>query len=242
MLKRRLEPFFEGSLAEIRQLNLCPEYLAGFLQHYAYYLLYNSGVQRAQELVQESLRLFRRLGLERWEAGCLDSLGVAAFKLGDLDKAETLSCGALAIAGKLNQRFMQARILSNLAKVATAKGDYAHAERQLRRSLQVGLDIKNPFNLAATLVSFAELRIAEGQPYEAAGWLALVAQHPKAEKPDRDEARWVLAGLRDRLPPEALEVVIKRVEDRTLEKLADDLSAALGANRVLDKDQHPHSE
>jgi hypothetical protein len=81
--------------------------------------------------------------------------------------------------------------------------------------------------LAATLISLAQLRIAEGRPFEAAGWLALVAQYPKAEKPERDEARRVLAGLYDLLPPEALGAAIEQIKDFPIEKLTSDLLTAL---------------
>jgi tetratricopeptide (TPR) repeat protein len=185
---------------------------------------------RPDKLEQESLHLYRQIDFEPGQIGCLDAFGVAAFKLGDFDRAETLLHEALAIANKWKLRWLQAYVLSNLAKVATAKGDYAGAERHLARSLRIGLDIKHSFSLAAALVSLAELRIAQGEPLEAAGWLARVAQHPKTEKHDRDEARRALAGLRDRLPPEALEAAGRRAEGLTLEGLASDLLIASLAN------------
>ena len=215
-----LEGFYEEGLAEVRQLHGYPEYHAAYLQHYATYLVHSGDPARAQALARESQNLFERLGHERWLSGCLHIRGVAALKLGDLDEAEGLLREALAGEERLGKKFMQAAVLSNVASVATVRGDYAAAEGYLQRSLQLGLDIENPFNLAAALVSLAELRLAQGQPLEAAAYLALVACQPTAEKPDRDEARWALAGLRDQVPPEVLEAAIKRIDGLTLPGLA----------------------
>ena len=215
-----LAGFYEEGLAEVRGLHGYPEHLAAYLQHYATYLVHSGDPSRAQAVARESQSLFERLGHERWLSGCLHIRGVAALKLGDLSAAEGLLQKALAGEERLGKKFMQAAVLSSLAKVATAGGDYAAAEGHLKRSLQLGLEIKNPFNLAAALVSLTELRLAQGEPLEAAASLALVARQPTAEKPDRDAARRALAGLREQVPPEVLEVAIKGIDGLTLAGLA----------------------
>lgn len=224
-----VEQFLEEGLAEARQLHGYPEYFAAYLQHYATYLLHNGDLSRAQELEQESQSLFVHLGLERWQSGCLDTLGILSLKLGDVDKAEKLFWEALALAEKMSQRFMQARILSNLAKVATVREDYTRAEQHLKRSLQIGYEIENPHTLGETIVSIAKLRITQSEPLKAATWLALIAQHPKVEKHLRKEAKTVLTDLRDRLPVEEFEVAIEQAKSVTLKELAWELSLNLKA-------------
>jgi tetratricopeptide (TPR) repeat protein len=93
-----VEQFYEKGLAEIRQLHTDPQDVAAYLQYYSFYLLHYGDLRQAQALAQESLQLSQQAGYEGWQLGCLDNLGMAAFKLGDVDKAEALFREALAAA------------------------------------------------------------------------------------------------------------------------------------------------
>ena len=222
-----VDKFYEEGLIEIQQLNPTPLDLAMYLHYYGFYLLHNGDIRQAQALERESLDLFLQLNIKGWQAGCVDGLGVAAFKLGKFDEAETLLHNALALAEEGNFQFLRAYILSNLAKVVTMKGNHAKAEQYLKESFEIGLNIKNTWSLLATLVSFAELHISQGQLLKAAGWLAFASHHPGAERHDRMEAQRVLEGLQYKLSDEELKEALERGRRMKLEEVVEELLGTL---------------
>lgn len=91
--------------------------------------------EQAQQDLEESLALFRRLDVAGETAFALYNLGILSYQLGRYDEAQTHLEESLAIHRELNDLFGIARSLSILGIVARDQGQFGNAERLLEESL-----------------------------------------------------------------------------------------------------------
>jgi hypothetical protein len=127
---------------------------------------------RAAPLLVESAQIFEARG-SRWEMA--DSVGVSglvALLLGDLPKAHALLHQAVALAGAYNYQEMMGAWQPLLGLVTLYGGDAAEARRLLDASLRLCLELGDKYQLARVCAYQAETALWEGQPVEAAAWLA----------------------------------------------------------------------
>jgi len=90
---------------------------------------------RAVELYEESLDLYRNMGHTKGASGPLRELGVAAFHQGLYDRAVLLSEQALAISRKFGSVFGAGLAVCTLADALRAQGDIERARMLLEESL-----------------------------------------------------------------------------------------------------------
>ncbi len=90
---------------------------------------------RAVELYQESLSLYRTMGHTRGTSGPLRELGVAAYHRGDYELAVSLSEQALAASRESDSAFGRGLAVCTLADALRAKGEIERARSLLEESL-----------------------------------------------------------------------------------------------------------
>jgi predicted ATPase/DNA-binding XRE family transcriptional regulator len=90
---------------------------------------------RAVELDEASLALYRELGHRKSTHGPLRELGVVAYHRGDYDLAVHLSERALAIAREFGNASGAGLVVCNLSDALRARGDLDHARTLLQESL-----------------------------------------------------------------------------------------------------------
>jgi predicted ATPase/tetratricopeptide (TPR) repeat protein/DNA-binding XRE family transcriptional regulator len=90
---------------------------------------------RAVELYEESLALYRNMGHMKGASGPLRELGVAAYHQGDYDRAALLSEQALAISRESGSVFGSGLAVCTLADALRAQGDIERARTLLEESL-----------------------------------------------------------------------------------------------------------
>jgi predicted ATPase/DNA-binding XRE family transcriptional regulator len=91
--------------------------------------------ERAVELYEESLALYRNMGHTKGASGPLRELGVAAFHQGLYDRAVLLSEQALAISREFGSVFGAGLAVCTLADALRAQGDIERARMLLEESL-----------------------------------------------------------------------------------------------------------
>jgi tetratricopeptide (TPR) repeat protein len=90
---------------------------------------------RAVELYEESLALYRDLGYRKGTSGPLRELGAVAYHRGDYERAVRLNEEALAVAREFGSAFGSALAICNLADALRARGDLERARTLLEESL-----------------------------------------------------------------------------------------------------------
>jgi tetratricopeptide (TPR) repeat protein len=90
---------------------------------------------RAVELCEESLSLYRRMGYRKGTSGPLRELGVVAYHRGDYDEAVRLSEQALALIHEFGSTFGHGLAVCTLADALRAQGDVERARALLEESL-----------------------------------------------------------------------------------------------------------
>lgn len=128
---------------------------------------YDKNFEQAQQLYQEALTIFQRLGDERWVAICQGGLGVLALQQGDLAQAEQRLGEAQALNEKLGEIEGQVSNISDLAHLALERGDLLQAETWLSRSSLLAQEHDLPEEEAYAKVWLARLRERQGRPDEA---------------------------------------------------------------------------
>ncbi len=100
-------------------------------------MAFDSDIEKARRLYEQSLTLFQALG-DRWRtAGILALLGHAAMALGVYDEANQLLEESLAIRRALGDQRGIAQSLDGLSDVARKQGQLDEAERLVRESIVI---------------------------------------------------------------------------------------------------------
>ncbi|HWS82505.1 MAG TPA: tetratricopeptide repeat protein [Rubrobacter sp.] len=90
---------------------------------------------RAVELCEQSLSLYRRMGYRKGTSGPLRELGAVAYHRGDYDEAVCLSEQALALTHEFGSTFGHGLAVCTLADALRAQGDVERARALLEESL-----------------------------------------------------------------------------------------------------------
>jgi non-specific serine/threonine protein kinase len=136
---------------------------AGILAHYQMHRT------TAEELLNESLRLWQMLGPEhrRFEALTRFHMGFAAHRVGDLAAARTQYEASLALWRELGDEWGLSETLSNLGMLVRRENDYAHAYRYHAESLSLKRKIGDPRGVAYALWGLGQVALAQGNLIEA---------------------------------------------------------------------------
>lgn len=118
-------------------------------------------VQRARELLEQSLCLFRELEDDRGVASLLGNLGDLAAMVGEYDRAVTLTRQSLAILERLHDPQSTAWQLLNLGAFELKRHNADAARPALRRSLELLREYRDDWLSANCVDGFARLALAE---------------------------------------------------------------------------------
>ncbi len=100
-------------------------------------------------------------------ADALETLGWAAFRQGDGEKAERCTEDSLALYKEIGDRRMIAWVLRTLGAVVTLRGDYEERKRYLEESLAIEREIGNRAGAAGCLNNLGEGARMQGKYAEA---------------------------------------------------------------------------
>lgn len=111
----------------------------------------------AEALYEEALRLFRALDDKHWAPYTLSLLGMAAYHQEEIDRASAYWEQALAEFRAGGNTYGAGIVLTDLAKVARARGDYSLAHDQLAESLGIRAEYREKLGVAACLRGLASV-------------------------------------------------------------------------------------
>lgn len=123
--------------------------------------------ERAAELYEESLKLWRRLGDEKEAATVLSSLGSLAYTTGDIDQAVARTEESLSIKRRLGDERGTEVALSNLGEIMQAGGDLARARALFEESLRMARAMQDDRSIAFGLLNLGRLAIELDDPARA---------------------------------------------------------------------------
>jgi predicted ATPase/serine/threonine protein kinase len=118
--------------------------------------------ERENELLRESLTLYRQLGDKRGMANSHNTLGNVAYAQGNYEMAARLFAEALARRKELGDRWGVAASLNNLAAVAHDRGDYGEAAALHKKSLLIKRELGDRRGLAFSLHNLGEVAQHQG--------------------------------------------------------------------------------
>ncbi len=126
--------------------------------------------------LEQTLTIFRTLGFQRNEALILRSIGEAARLDQQWPKAQVAAQTALHLYQQLQVPWGIMASSLELGMIAVGLGNLAEAEAEHCRSLQIAQEINDQKALAVNLASLSGVRLKQGQPQQAAQFLAVAQQ------------------------------------------------------------------
>jgi predicted ATPase/DNA-binding SARP family transcriptional activator/Tfp pilus assembly protein PilF len=145
--------------------------------------------------LRESLDLCEREGLVGTRMYALANLTEVALHSGDTGAVENYATRALAVATTLGNRPIVAWMNLQMARRALVQSDLPAARSALAQSLSIIIALGQRALRIGSVMIFAEVLAAQGEPSCARRVLAFAARHPAASAPDRDEILGRLALL-----------------------------------------------
>ena len=145
---------------------------AGALGLLGWLVRFLDGPSAAQPLLEDAFDLFRELGDRRGMANVRDSLGDAAFFLGDLDQALALHAENLRQRRALGDRWGVAMTLNSLGWVVQAQGDPDRAKDLLEECLAIVRELGDLRGTAMSLGGLGLIALDLGDLPRAAAWTA----------------------------------------------------------------------
>jgi predicted ATPase len=127
---------------------------------------------RAVELFNEALSLYRELGDSKRIAGTLNSLGVAVSALGDFVRGRTYMEESLAIKERLGDSEGVATTLGNLAVLAMEQGELDSSEELFARSIELSQKIDDRWGVVIGKSNLAVVTLEQGDAGRARELLA----------------------------------------------------------------------
>ena len=140
--------------------------------------------ERAAELVERSLAVFREQGEQESVARALNSLGGIKRALGDLESARSLLEDSISVRRELGDEPGTAWALTNLGAVGFEQGDLDEAESHFKEALLLDRAHGNEWGAAVALDNLAAVALERGD-YDRAGGLvrdALVSAQRLADQ------------------------------------------------------------
>jgi non-specific serine/threonine protein kinase len=128
--------------------------------------------QRAQQLLEQSVRIFRELGDEHSSLLVTRSLAVLCAELGDQQRARALHEDNLRRARATGNQRIEASTLGALAEIAVGEGRVEEAASMLRASLRIHRGLADLLDTVVDLCRFAGVLAREGKAGMAARLLS----------------------------------------------------------------------
>jgi predicted ATPase len=142
--------------------NAQPAIQARVLHALGVFVYYQSDVARARGMLEESLRLFRQLGLKGGIADVLFELAILTARSGDLDRAIALHSEGLQLRHELDDASAIAESMSDLGRILLIKGEDEEAEKLFQMSLALRRKTGNRVGVARSLGMLGWLHLHRG--------------------------------------------------------------------------------
>lgn len=209
------EQYLKEALALTRELGN-PHDLIYRLNNLGCLYLTLSREKEAQVLLREGLNLAREIDLSVVPY-FLEGLGQAASELGNHVEARALYLEALQMVQETGDQLVEAHLLTNLGKVATALEDYTLAQIYFVKALELGWRMQATPELLHGLAGIAGLEAKQGQCRQATCLLNFVLYHPAMETYEKVQPQKVLDDLHHQLSREDREEAVACSKTMTLE-------------------------
>jgi predicted ATPase/class 3 adenylate cyclase len=135
---------------------------------------------RALELVEESLALYRKLGDQAGVASDLNVLGNIAHYRGDFQRAEALFTESLTLRRQIGNQRDLALTLDNLASVLSERGDADQATSLFEESLAISRSLGDNSGIATVLSNLGEVARGQGLYDQASSLFKEALDHCRA--------------------------------------------------------------
>jgi ATP/maltotriose-dependent transcriptional regulator MalT len=143
--------------------------------------LVTGDLDRARELVEESLALEQEMEVKRWTMWRLNHLGLVARFQGETERALSYFEDSLILARKEGDRNLEGWLLHNLGTVALDQGDRELAKAHFKDGLAFAQELGMTRCILFILAEMAALYSTEGQLEQATQLFASVEFLLKAE-------------------------------------------------------------
>jgi tetratricopeptide (TPR) repeat protein len=140
---------------------------AQLLVHQGFFCFRLAQVGQAEELLQKSLPILRRLGPQRALALALHSLGLIVWAQGQYEQARQRFEESLPLAQATDQPWLAAMSRCWLGNLCHILGEHTQAEHLLRQSLSVLRELGKLTGLGLALNYLSRVVLALGRPTEA---------------------------------------------------------------------------
>ncbi|MBN1423583.1 AAA family ATPase [Candidatus Fermentibacteria bacterium] len=212
--------FFMGDYAGVARCGQeCLELSHGSHDEYhmarAYTLLGNAALNTAdypaaERYYLEGIRLAEAAGAPFETATCRANLGNVYMAQGDYHAALRCYEADYEFACRVGDRWSAAIDMANVGQAHCRLGDRATALSCYARACEEALAVDAVWVALSTLAGKAEIVMGEGDSIGAAELLGLALRHPRSNAEVAHDAEGVMAALRERLTPEALEEAMAR--------------------------------
>ncbi|HEX6708731.1 MAG TPA: BTAD domain-containing putative transcriptional regulator, partial [Rubrobacter sp.] len=150
--------------------------------------------EQAEQLHEQGLALYRRLGNREGEASSLTSLGALAYAVGDLERALALTQESLALKRELGDERALMSSRNNLGEMMQTAGEPAKAQALFEENLESEEILGDEWGTAVSRLNLGTLAIEQGQPVRAEG-LLMEALHTFQRLGDEDASTECLESL-----------------------------------------------
>jgi predicted ATPase/DNA-binding SARP family transcriptional activator len=173
--------FTEG-VALARELGASGKHsLCEMLAFWSYLSFDNQAIDTTDNLAQEGLQIARELKDDYLAAIALNTLGMIAFRRGDLGLARRVLTEGVALGRAAGNTWGASIPLGNLSSVLIEQGDYARAQPTISEAMDIFRRIGDKYDLGIVLGYLGEMAWRQGDLTSARAWrsesLAVKREH-----------------------------------------------------------------
>lgn len=171
-----------------------PELTANALRSASALAVLSGDYERARELVERALSLYRQLGDELGTVRALSNLGAILHSLGELDAAAATLDECVTAAETLGERRLLALARNNRGDVALSQGDLEAARTEFEQSLALLREANDVANVARSLYNLGAVALQQ-ERREDARRLLVEALDLSGSVDDKEDIAWCLTAL-----------------------------------------------
>lgn len=169
---------------------------------------FQGAYQEAKIHLQQSIALYREIGNRRGIAEAHNLLGIILTLLADHAEARRLFHEAIEINTDIGNIQGLAKVLDSVAYLEAITGEVKNSAQHCLKALSINKSLGTVPSMLTNLALLARLK-SRGDEARAASLVGLILSHPSSNNEGKERAEFVLAELRARMPPAALESALR---------------------------------